>query len=165
MILQLKYRKVLRWLREDPISWSVLYIYIYIFIIYSLLGTRTRMQCELWHEQNLNPKQPPPLSLHEKNQIPRIHRKNPPRLAPKTIIPQTCKDTIHRDVQERDPNPAAGFPKTKETKMKTTAVALKIGDHQDEGKPLDLWVNICNHRRMVAPVITLMQGVGHQARR
>jgi len=43
-----------------------------------------------------------------------MHRKNPPRLAPKTIIPQTHKETIHRDVQKRDPNPSAGSPKTKE---------------------------------------------------
>jgi len=33
--------------------------------------------------------------------------KSPPRLAPKTKH-QTRRETIHRDVQERDPNPSAG---------------------------------------------------------
>ena len=33
--------------------------------------------------------------------------KCPPRLAPKTK-PQTHRETIHRNVQERDPNPSAG---------------------------------------------------------
>ena len=33
--------------------------------------------------------------------------KSPPRLAPKTK-PQTHRETVHRDVQERDPNPSAG---------------------------------------------------------
>ena len=32
---------------------------------------------------------------------------SPPRLAPKTK-PQTRRETIHRDLQERDPNPSAG---------------------------------------------------------
>jgi len=53
-------------------------------------------------------------TFHGKNPTPRIHRKNPPRLAPKTIKPQRRKETIHRDIQERDPNPTAGSPKTKE---------------------------------------------------
>jgi len=72
------------------------------------------MHREIWRKENLNPKQPPASPPHGKNQTPRIHRKDPPRLAPKTIIPQTRKETIHRDVQERDPNPSAGSPKTKE---------------------------------------------------
>jgi len=33
--------------------------------------------------------------------------KSPPLLAPKTK-PQTCRETIHRDIRERDPNPSAG---------------------------------------------------------
>ena len=33
--------------------------------------------------------------------------KSPPRLAPKTK-PQTRRETIYRDVKERDPNPSAG---------------------------------------------------------
>jgi len=34
MVFQLKYRKVLRWLGEDPISWLVFYIYIYFYHIF-----------------------------------------------------------------------------------------------------------------------------------
>jgi len=43
-----------------------------------------------------------------------IHRKNPPGLALKTIIPETGKEKIYRDLQERDPNSPACAPKTKE---------------------------------------------------
>ena len=72
------------------------------------------MDREIWRKENLNPNQPLALALHGKNQIPGIHGKNPPRLAPKTMIPQTRKEAIHRDIQERDPNPSTGSPKTKE---------------------------------------------------
>jgi len=37
-------------------------------------------------------------------------------------------------------------------------------DCRDMRKPLDLWANICNHSQRVAPVITSMNGDGHQAR-
>jgi len=50
---------------------------------------------------------PPASPRHRKNQTPRNHRKSPPRLAPKTK-PQTRRETIHRNLHERDPNPAAG---------------------------------------------------------
>ena len=39
----------------------------------------------------------------------------------------------------------------------------RMSDRRDERKPLDLWADICNHKRTVAPVITSIQGVGHQA--
>jgi len=68
---------------------------------------------EIWRKENLNPKQPPASPLHGKNQTPRIHRKNAPRLAPEIIIPQTRKEIIHKDVQERYPNHSAGSPKNK----------------------------------------------------
>jgi len=43
--------------------------------------------------------------------------KSPPRLAPK-IKPQTCRETIHKDVEERDPNPSAGPLVTLRTESK-----------------------------------------------
>ena len=69
---------------------------------------------------------PPAAPRHGKNQTFRTHRKSPPRLAPKTK-PQTRRETIHRDVQERDPNPSAGPQVTqgKESKKRldTTTIA------------------------------------------
>jgi len=71
------------------------------------------MHREIWCKEKLNLKQPPTSLLHRKNQTPRIHRKNPPRLASKILIPQTHKETIHGDGQERDPNPFVGSRKNK----------------------------------------------------
>jgi len=120
------------------------------------------MHHEICRKKNLNPKQPPTSPLHGKNQTPRIHRKNPPRLAPKTIIPQTRKETIHRDVQGRDPNPSAGSLKTKERiglRRPHRARGRGLCDRRDMRKPLDLWLDICNHRCTVVLVITSIQGV------
>jgi len=90
-----------------------LFFFFYISCI-TCKGTRIRMHREIWRKENLNHKQPPASPFHDKNQTRRVHRKNPPRLVPKKIIPQTCKQTIHRDIEERDPNPSAGSPKTNE---------------------------------------------------
>ena len=107
-------------------SWSVLplgrsfffffFISFFFYMMYSLFMVQ-ELTCSTSYsvKKTFNPKQLHASSLHGKNETPTIHRKNPPRLAPKTIIPQTRKEIIHRDVQERDPNPSAGFPKTKET--------------------------------------------------
>jgi len=66
----------------------------------------------------INAKPPPASPLHGKNETPRMHRKNLPRLAPKIEkIPKTRKKTIDRDVQERDPNPSAGSPKHKKRRL------------------------------------------------
>jgi len=62
--------------------------------------------------------QPPAPPLHGKNQTPRNHRKSPHRLAPKTLIPQICKETIHRKVQVERPKPFRRLPRTKESLAK-----------------------------------------------
>jgi len=71
------------------------------------------MHRKIWRKENLNPKQLPPSPLHRKNETPLIHWKSPPRIAPKILIPTTYKDTIHRDLQESDPNTSASSAKTK----------------------------------------------------
>jgi len=59
-----------------------------------------------------------------------------PRLAPKTK-PQTRRETIHRDVQERDPNPSAGpevkLRKESKKRLDTTTIA-------DMPNPRTRWV-------------------------
>jgi len=69
---------------------------------------------------------PPASPRHRKNQTPRNHRKSPPRLAPKTK-PQTRRETVHRNVQERDPNPSAGpqvtLRKESKKRLDTTTIA------------------------------------------
>jgi len=54
--------------------------------------------------------QPPASPLHGKNQTPRDHRKSPPRLAPKILIPQTSKEPIHRNLQVERAKPFHRLP-------------------------------------------------------
>ena len=54
---------------------------------------------------------------HGKNHTPQIHRKSPPRLAPK-IKPLTPKETIHKNVQVERPKPFRRLAKTKEKSLK-----------------------------------------------
>ena len=87
----------------------------------------------------------------------------------KTIIPQSLarKKTIHRDVQERNPNLSAGSPKTKEridSQRRPDRVRGGGLCDRDKRKPLSLWADICNQGPTVAPVITLIQDVGDSQR-
>jgi len=64
--------------------------------------------------------QPPASPLYGKNQTPRNHRKSPPRLAPKILIPQTRKETIHSTVKVERPKPFHRLPRTKESFAKAS---------------------------------------------
>jgi len=123
------------------------------------------MHREIWRKENLNPKQPPASPPHGKNQTPRIHRKNPPRLAHKTIylrhVRKQCIETDRRETQTLRQAPQ---------KQKTGLIAKarqgprgRMSDRRDERKPLNMWADICNDKRTVAQVIISIQGVGHQA--
>ena len=77
-----------------------------------VLGTKSLMQRELYENKNLQIQISNRLLhlLMGKNQIPGNHRKSPPRLAPKILIPQTRKEIIHRNEEERDPKPFSRVP-------------------------------------------------------
>jgi len=62
------------------------------------------MHREIWRKENLNSNNRPLYLFMGKIKHPESIGKIPLSLAPKTIIPQTCKETIRRDIQERDPN-------------------------------------------------------------
>ena len=76
------------------------------------------MHDQIWRNENLNHKQPPASPLNREHQTLRIHRINPPIAYKKKQIAQTGKETTHRDLQQTDPNPFAGSPKTKELFVK-----------------------------------------------
>ena len=132
----LKYRKLLRWLREDPISWSFFFSFFFLFFsFFVIMRYLFEVQKALWsasHEEKKTYKQqqPPASPPHRKNQTPRNHRKSPPRLALKMLIPQPCKETIHRNVQVERPKPFSRLPRTKES-------FAKAPKHGPEGEDSD----------------------------
>ena len=73
--------------------------------------------------------QPAASPLDGKNQTPRNYRKSPPRLAPKILIPETRKETIHRNVQVERPKPFRKLHRTKESFAK----ASKRGPEGEDG--------------------------------
>jgi len=81
---------------------------------------------------------------HGKNQAPRNHRKCPPRLGHKILIPQTRKETIHRSVQVERPKPFCKLPKTEESFAK----ASKRGSEaEDSDRALEeSYGNVGRHR-------------------
>jgi len=96
LLLYLKYRKVLRWLREDPISWSFFFHFSFFFIFcnHALLVSRYKkpyaaLAMKRKKPTNANP--PPASPLHRKNQTPRVHRKSFPCLPPKIIYPRPVR--------------------------------------------------------------------------
>ena len=92
------------------------FFFLFFFLYHVLLVKVQELACIVRYgvKKNLIPNNRPLHLLMGTIKHPESIGKNPPRLAPKRIIPQTRKETIHRDVQERDPNPSAGSPKTKE---------------------------------------------------
>jgi len=94
----------------------------YLFYVHKVLCSASYQEKKTY-EPNVFP---PASPCHGKNQTPRIHRKSPPHLAPKTK-PPTRRETIHRDVQERDPNPSAGpqvtLRKESKKRLATTTIA------------------------------------------
>jgi len=89
----LEYRKVLRWLREDPISWLFffsffLFFFFSFFFNHALFVSRYKKPyaaLAMKRKKTINAIPPPTSPLHGKNQTPRVHRKSLPRLAPKII--------------------------------------------------------------------------------
>jgi len=90
----------------------------------------------------------PASPLHVKNQTPQNHRKSPPHPAPKILMPQPCKETIHRTVRVDRPTPFRRVPSTKESFAKALK-RMPEGEDSDRQLEENHW-NVgpnCNGRK------------------
>ena len=114
MVLQyLEYRKVLRWLGEDPTPWS---FFFFLFCNHALFVSRYKKPyaaLAMKRKKPINAIPPPASPIHRKNETPRVHRKSLPRLAPKIIYSRHVRKQYIETYRYRDPNPSAGSPRQK----------------------------------------------------
>ena len=133
IVLQLKYRKVLRWLRENPISWLLLFFLFFLISESCVICFRYKKPYAARAMKRKKPISHNNRPLHlliGKIKHPKNHRKSPPRLAPKILIPQTPKETIHRNVQVERRKLFGRLPRTKES-------FAKASKHGPEGEDSD----------------------------
>jgi len=65
----LKYTKVLRWLREDPISWLLIFSFFFCFILFMrllFLGTKASCSASYGENKPINANRAPASPLHGK---------------------------------------------------------------------------------------------------
>jgi len=154
-----------------PISWSVFFLFFFsFFFLYHVLLVKVQeLACIVRYgvKKTLIPNNRPLHLRMGKIKHPESIGKNPPRLASKTIYLRHVRkqfiETYRRETQTLRQAPQ----KQKKGLIAKARQGLRgrKSDRRDERKPLNLWADIRNHKRMVAPVITSIQGVGHQAGR
>ena len=122
---------------RGPIPWSIFFFLFYNHARFDLRYKQPHAARAIERKKPINNSHDPPHLFMGKMKHPKSIGKVP-RLAPK-IKPQTCKETIHRNVQVERPKPFRRLTKTKEKTLtaRNAACGERIVDPRHRKSPVE----------------------------